>query len=157
MFMPTLRNSLRNAAIATLMCGTPFEVAAEEFRVMMLNAAPDNAQHINVFTPDILRIAPGETVTFVPTDKGHNTASRRGMIPDGATPWNSPLDEEFSVTLTVPGVYGYVCLPHYEVGMVGLIIVGDDMSNFGTASKTRQLGAARGAFRDLFLRLEEGD
>ena len=133
---------------------TPFAAAAEEYRILMLNAAADDAQHTNVFTPDILRIQPGDTVTFVPTDAGHNAASKRGMIPDGAEPWNSPMDEEFSITLTVPGVYGYVCLPHYEMGMVGLIVVGDETPNLQEARKTRQLGAARGAFRDLFARLE---
>lgn len=133
---------------------TPFAATAEEYRILMLNAATDNAQHTNVFTPDILHIQPGDTVTFVPTDAGHNAASKRGMIPDGAEPWNSPMDEEFSITLTVRGVYGYVCLPHYEMGMVGLIVVGDEAPNLQEARKTRQLGAARGAFRDLFARLE---
>lgn len=153
--MPTLMIRLRNAAIATLMCATPFAVTAEEFEILMLNAAPDDAQHTNVFAPDILRIQPGDVVTFIPTKNGHNTASKRGMIPEGAAPWNSPMDERFSITLTVPGVYGYVCLPHYEMGMVGLIIVGDEMSNLEGAKGTRQLGSARSAFRDLFAKLAD--
>lgn len=136
------------------MGATPFTVAAEEFRVSMLNSTQDNAQHTNVFTPDILRIQPGDTVTFVPTNNGHNTASKRGVIPDGADPWNSTMDEEFSITLTVPGVYGYVCIPHYEMGMVGLIIVGDEMPNLENAKQTRHIGTARAAFRTLFERLE---
>lgn len=41
MSMPTLKSALRNAVIAILMCGTPFDVAAEEFRVMMLNVVAD--------------------------------------------------------------------------------------------------------------------
>jgi len=155
MFMPMLMKSLRSAAIASLMCATPFAAAAEEFEILMLNAAVNDTQHTNVFAPDILRIQPGDTVTFIPTDNGHNTASKRGMIPDGAEPWNSPMNEEFSITLTVPGVYGYVCLPHYEMGMVGLIIVGDDLPNYDTAKRTRQAGAARAAFRELFAQLED--
>ncbi|MEL7181161.1 MAG: pseudoazurin [Pseudomonadota bacterium] len=143
--------------VAGLIAMTPFAAAAEEYRILMLNAASDNAQHTNVFMPDILRIQPGDTVTFVPTDAGHNSASKRGMIPEGAEPWNSPMDEEFSITLTVPGIYGYVCLPHYEMGMVGLIIVGDAPENLEAARKTRQLGEARRAFRALFARLEAGE
>lgn len=148
---------LRNVAIATLMGVTPFSVVAEEFHVMMLNSAADDAQHTNVFTPDILHVQLGDTVTFIPTDNGHNTASKRGMLPEGAEPWNSPMDEEFSVTFTVEGVYGYVCVPHYEMGMVGLIIVGDGMANLEDAKDVRQAGSARSAFRALFDRLEAGD
>lgn len=135
---------------------TPFVVAAEEFQVLMLNASADDAQHTNVFAPDILRVQVGDTVTFIPSDDGHNTASKRGMLPEGAAPWNSPMDEEFSVTFTVEGVYGYVCLPHYEMGMVGLIVVGDDLSNLEEAKDVRQAGSARAAFRRLFDELEEG-
>ncbi len=153
--MPILMKQLRSALIIALMCATPFAAAAEEFKILMLNTEEHNVQHTNVFAPNIVRIAPGDTVTFIPTDTGHNTASKRGMIPDGAEPWNSPMDKEFSITLTVPGVYGYVCLPHYEMGMVGLIIVGDDLPNYDTAKRTRQAGAARAAFRDLFARLED--
>lgn len=152
--MPIKLNPFLNLTLAALLGAVPLTVAAEEFEVLMLNAATDNAQHTNVFAPDILHIQLGDTVTFIPTDRGHNTASKRGMIPEGAEPWNSPMDETFSITFTVEGVYGYVCFPHYEMGMVGLIVVGDDLTNLEAAKDVRQLGDARGAFRTLFERLE---
>jgi pseudoazurin len=149
MFTLTLTKPLHRLGLMAAICMTPFAASAEEFRVMMLNTATDDAQHTNVFAPDILYVQSGDTITFVPTDTGHNTASKRGMIPDGAEPWNSGVDQEFSITLTVPGVYGYVCLPHYEMGMVGLIIVGEELPNLDEASKVRHPGAARTAFRGL--------
>jgi pseudoazurin len=145
---------LRSCAIAVLLGMSPFSAASEEFEILMLNAAADDAQHTNVFTPDILHVQVGDKVTFIPSDDGHNTASKRGMIPEGAAPWNSPMNENFSITFTVEGVYGYVCLPHYEMGMVGLIVVGDATSNLEAAKDVRQLGDARAAFRALFERLE---
>ncbi len=151
--MPMLTKLAHAALLITAM--TPFAATAEEFRVLMLNAAPDDAQHTNIFAPDILHISPGDTVTFVPTNTGHNTASKRGMIPEGAAPWNSPMDEEFSITLTEPGIYGYMCLPHYEMGMVGLIIVGDPSANIDAARGVRHPGTARAAFHDLFERLDD--
>jgi plastocyanin len=60
----------------------PFTATAEEFRIMMLNTATDDAQHTNVFAPDIFHVQSGDTITFRPTDTGHNTASKRGMIPE---------------------------------------------------------------------------
>ncbi|WP_298920185.1 pseudoazurin [uncultured Roseobacter sp.] len=151
--MPMLTRMLCNAALALMVGAMPFCATAAEFEIQMLNAAPGNAQHTNVFAPAILRISSGDMVTFVPTDTGHNTASKRGMIPEGAEPWNSPMDTRYSVTLTVPGVYGYLCLPHYEMGMVGLIIVDDAAPNLESAKKIRHPGAARAAFRDLFDQL----
>lgn len=147
---------LPKTSIALVIGMIPFVAQAEDFRILMLNTATENTQHTNVFAPDILHVQPGDTVTFVPTDTGHNTASKRGMIPEGAQPWNSPMDKEFTITLTVPGVYGYVCLPHYEMGMVGLIVVGESMENRDAAKKLRHPGAARAAFRELLSRLEEG-
>lgn len=155
MFTPMLTKSLRTVGLTTLLTFTPIAVVAEEFRIMMVNTATDNPQHTNVFAPEILRVQLGDTVTFVPTDTGHNTASKRGMIPDGAEPWNSPMDEEFSITFSVSGIYGYVCLPHYEMGMVGLILVGDEMTNLNEVKKVRHPGAARGTFRTLFEALQK--
>ncbi|MEM9603202.1 MAG: pseudoazurin [Pseudomonadota bacterium] len=129
-------------------------VAAADHKVKMLNAATGDAQHTNVFEPRILFVEPGDTVTFIPSDAGHNAASKRGMLPQGAEPWNSPMDAEFTVTLTEPGVYGYICVPHYEMGMVGLIVVGSAETNLKAAKKVRHPGSARKAFRTLFKELE---
>ncbi|MEM7404891.1 MAG: pseudoazurin [Pseudomonadota bacterium] len=127
---------------------------AENHRVLMLNAATDATGQPNVFEPAIVYAQPGDTVTFVPVDPGHNAASKRGMIPEGAAPWNGGIDEELAVELTVPGIYGYICLPHYEMGMVGLIVVGDDRSNLKRSRKIRHPGSARKIFRKLLKSVE---
>lgn len=124
--------------------------------VLMLNADCNDANVVNVFEPAILRIEPGDSVTFFATEAGHNTASKRGMIPGGAEGWNGALDEELTVKLTVPGIYGYICLPHYEWGMVGLIVVGNDLSNLKDVKKVRHPGDARKNFRALLKKVEEG-
>ena len=63
--------------------------------------------------------------------------------------FNSKVNEEFTVTLTVEGVYGYICSPHYEMGMVGVIVVGDPSVNLEAARKVRQQGDAKSAFAAL--------
>ena len=122
---------------------------AENHRILMFSAHPTDPTRANVFEPAFLRVAPGDSVTFVPSDPSHNSASKRGMIPEGAEPWNSGVDEEFTVTLTVEGVYGYICSPHYEMGMVGVIVVGDPSGNLDAARKVRQQGDAKAAFAAL--------
>ena len=39
------------------------------------------------------------------------------------------MNEEFTVTFTVPGIYLYACTYHYIVGHVGIIMVGDNKQN----------------------------
>lgn len=141
-------------ASAAWACPTPTPSKTGQHSVLMLNAACGDSNTPNVFEPAILRIASGDTITFVPTDTGHNAASKRGMIPDGADPWNGAIDDELNITFTVPGIYGYVCLPHYEQGMVGLIVVDNDLTNLAKVKKARHPGSARKAFRSLLGELE---
>ena len=42
-----------------------------------------------VFEPSFVKIAPGDTVRFVSTDKGHNAETIKGMLPEGAA--SSPV------------------------------------------------------------------
>ena len=128
-------------------------LAGETHIVEMRNAAPDDPTEANVFTPPILEIDIGDSVLFKVVDKGHNSASKRGMIPEGAEPWNGGMDEEIEITFTVEGTYGYICLPHYQMGMVGLILVGDYTGNLKDAKKVRQRGAAAKTFKRLFENL----
>lgn len=138
--------------LASLLWAAP-AFSAEHF-VRMLSAHPHDKSRNNLFDPPILKIAPGDTVTFLPSEPGHNSATKSGMLPDGAAPWNTKLDQKFSVQLTVEGVYGYICLPHLEVGMVGLILVGDYKRNLEAAKTVRQYGMAREAFDELFAQIE---
>lgn len=84
-----------------------------------------NDQGPMIYEPQHLTIAPGDTVRFLPTQPGHNAATIDGMIPKGAEPWKSKINQEFEVTLTVPGRYGIKCSPHYAMGMVMVIDVGE--------------------------------
>lgn len=78
-----------------------------------------------VYEPQFLSIAPGDTVVFVSEQPGHNAATINGMIPEGAEPFKSKLGQDFTVKLTEPGLYGIKCSPHYSMGMVMLIEVGE--------------------------------
>ncbi len=66
----------------------------------------------------------GDTVTFTNMN-GHNSVSLKGMIPEGAQPWESPMGQKFTYTLDKPGIYIYKCQPHAAMGMEGAIIVGE--------------------------------
>lgn len=131
----------------------PF-ATAETHIVEMHNANHDDPTEANVFTPPILKIETGDSVLFKVIDKGHNSASKRGMIPEGAEPWNGGMDENIEITFDVEGTYGYICLPHYQMGMIGLILVGDHTVNLENAKKVRHRGRAASAFKKLFEEVE---
>ncbi len=116
--------ALAGAALAlSLVAGA---AAAADFEVHMLNKGKDGSM---VFEPALTKVAPGDTVTFVPTDKGHNVESIKDMIPAGAEPFKGKMNETYKVTFTAPGAYAVKCTPHVGMGMVGLVVVGDKPAN----------------------------
>ncbi len=112
---------------------------AADHQVKMLNRG---AAGMMVFEPAYLAIAPGDTVTFLTTDPGHNAETATGMLPDGAAPFKGGMNKEITVTFDAEGLYGYLCKPHYAMGMVGLIKVGSDAPNADAAKATKHPGKA---------------
>ncbi|PZO74738.1 MAG: pseudoazurin [Mesorhizobium amorphae] len=121
---------------------------ATEIEVKMLNSGAKGAM---VFEPDFVEAKPGDVIHFVPTDKGHNVESIKGMLPDGVEPFKSGFNKEFRLTVEKPGLYGVKCTPHYGMGMVALIEVGS-ASNKEAAAAVKHPGKAKTVFEDL-LRL----
>ncbi|PSH62019.1 pseudoazurin [Phyllobacterium brassicacearum] len=121
------------AVIGLSMLGAP--AFAADFEVKMLNKGTDGAM---VFEPSFVKVAKGDTVTFVPTDKGHNVETFKDLIPTGSTPFKSKMGETFKQTFDVDGAYAVKCTPHAGMGMVGLIVVGDAPANL-EAVKTATL------------------
>jgi len=123
------------------------------------------------FDPIGLYVEPGTTVRWIVRDNVHTTTAYHPgndqhslRIPEGATPWDSGFlvnpGDHFDVTLTVPGVYDYYCMPHEAAGMVGRIVVGEAggpgnlgfdywVGRPGTEGWRPVPDAARGAFPDV--------
>ena len=126
---------------------------AADHQVQMLNKGDKGAM---VFQPDFIQAAPGDTVTFVPTDKGHDAETIKGMIPDGAEPFKGKMNEQVTVTLDKEGVYGVKCVPHYGMGMVALIVVGKPV-NLEQAEAVKHPGKAKKTFAALFEEVPAGN
>ena len=120
---------------------------AAEFQVQMLNKSSDG--QVWQFEPAFLKVAPGDTVTFVPSDPGHNSESIKAAVPEGAEPWKGKLNEPISVNLTEEGVYVYKCLPHVGLGMVGVIQVGDSTANLEAAKGAKLPGKGQARLEEL--------
>jgi pseudoazurin len=136
------------AAAALVLAGG---AQAAEVEVKLLNKGSDGT--VMVFEPALVKVAPGDTVKFVSTDKGHNAESIKGMLPEGATPFVGKNNEDIAVKFDQEGVYGIKCLPHYGMGMVALVVVGKP-GNVDQAKAVPQVGKAKQAFAKLFETLE---
>lgn len=123
---------------------------AETFEVKMLNKGEKGTM---VFEPDLLQIAPGDTVKFVPADKGHNAESIEGMFPEGFEPFKGKINEEIDVTFDLEGAYGVRCKPHFGLGMVMLITVGTPV-NAAAAENAKMPKKAKEKFEALFEQIE---
>ena len=111
---------------------------AADTTVEMLNKRDDGAKM--VYSQDITRIDVGDTITWVPTSKGHNVEFIAG--PDGwKAPRKSKLNKEVEMTFDTPGVYVYQCSPHKTMGMIAIVVVGDgdnDVSKAKVKGKSKK-------------------
>ena len=117
--------------LLTIMFVMATPVMAADHTVEMLSSSNGKMM---VFKPAVLKIAPGDSVTWKATNPGHNTASIAEMTPDASLEWNGKINEELKITFTKEGVYGYKCTPHYILGMIGIIAVGDNLANLEASS-----------------------
>ena len=111
---------------------------AEDMNIDMLNKRDDGAKM--VYSEDIARIDVGDTITWLPTSKGHNVEFIAG--PDGwEAPKKSKLGKEYAYTFDTPGVYLYQCTPHKSMGMIAVVVVGDgdnDVSGAKVRGKSKK-------------------
>lgn len=139
------------AVFAALLHAVP--AAAETFRVEMRNRGEKGSM---VFEPDFLAIKPGDSIKFVATHKSHNAASIDGMVPEGYAGFKGKINEEIEVTFDQPGYYGIKCSPHFGMGMVMLVKVGE--AELTEAIRKVEVPArARPRFDDIFARIDAGE
>ena len=114
--------------MAILFLVLPASVNASDMTIQMLNKDIGSKKR-NIFSPALIQIELGDTVKWVATDRGHNVEFVRGAVPEGVKPFRSALGKDVSYTFSTPGAYVYKCTPHYGLGMVGIIIVGETPDN----------------------------
>ena len=139
-----MKNVITAVALAMAVgCAPAF---AADTTVEMLNKRDDGAKM--VYSEDITRIDVGDTVTWVPTAKGHNVEII--AAPEGFDiPKKSKNNKEVSITFDVPGVYLYQCTPHKAMGMIALVVVGDDTSNIEDVAKAKARGKSKKKLKAL--------
>ena len=115
---------------ATIFGATSLMADGHSLTIEMLNKREDGAKM--VYSQDIARIEVGDTITWIPTSKGHNVQFIAG--PDGwKAPRKSKNNKEVVMTFDEAGVYLYQCTPHASMGMIAIVVVGDGVNDISKA------------------------
>jgi plastocyanin len=106
------------------------------------------------FSPAVVRIAPGESVTFVNDAGIHNVRFQDGLFTSPGTPmlpagWPSPPAKR---TFAQAGNYSFLCDMHGALGMTGTVMVGSPTTDPNTTPKPDQPGSPAGAPAALRIR-----
>ncbi len=119
---------------------------AKDITIDMLNKRADGQKM--VYSQDIAKIDVGDTITWKPKSKGHNVqiiAAPKGFD----IPKKSKNNKEVTIKFEVPGIYYYLCTPHKAMGMIGLVVVGNDISNKDAIAKAKALGKSKRKLKKL--------
>ena len=85
---------------------------------------------------------------WLPTSKGHNGEFLEGPKMDPLAE-KSDLDVSHSVTFALPGLYLYQCTPHCNMGMFGLIVVGNNFNNLDKIEEVELSRVAKSVLQRL--------
>lgn len=142
---------LRMILAVTAAAGVASSAAsAAEHEVKMLNKS---GAKLMQFEPAFLKVEPGDTIKFVPTNPSHNAETIPEMWPEGAATFKGDINKEVVLKVDKEGVYGVKCMPHYMMGMVMLILVGQP-TNLEKVKAFKAPAAAGKNFQELFANVK---
>ena len=117
---------------------------AENFTIDMLNKLGKEKM---VYSEKVISIKVNDEITWKSVDKGHNVEFI-GM-PKGVSKFKSKISKDAKFKFVKSGVYLYQCTPHKAMGMIGLVIVGDDKSNLDKIKKVKVYGKSKKLLKTL--------
>ena len=123
---------------------------AGDIEVEMLNKLNDEYM---VYSKKIVKINVGDTVSWKATDSSHNVEFIKGAVPEGVEAFKSKLNKDVSYEFKIPGIYAYWCTPHKSLGMIGFVIVGNDLSNKEAISNVKYFGKSKKIAEQLIEQL----
>ena len=121
-----------------------FSSSAETIEIDMVNKLGKEKM---VYSIKVAKIDIGDTIIWKSIDKGHNVEFVE--MPKGVKKFKSKINKDADYTFKIPGIYLYQCTPHKAMGMIGLVIVGDDKSNLDKIKKVKVYGKSKKLLKTL--------
>ena len=104
-----------------------------------------------VFSKKVISVDVNDDVLWKSVNKGHNVEFI-GM-PEGVKKYKSKLSKDATYKFEKPGIYLYQCTPHKAMGMIGIVVVGNDKSNLETIKKIKVRGKSKKLLKSLLANL----
>ena len=102
----------------------------------------------DTYSLEIIHINVGDSVEWLPTNEGHNVEFI--MTPTMVSlPEKSKMNEPYSMIFQEAGIYVYGCTPHLNTGMLGLIVVGNDIHNIEDINEIKLSPVANSVLKRL--------
>lgn len=122
--------------------------SAADMTIEMLNKDADGNKM--VFSEEIARVDIGDIITWIPTTKGHNVEM---ISSPNDMKLKSKNGKEVKISFDKAGIYYYWCTPHKGMGMIGLVVVGNDTSNIDQIAKAKAMGKSKKKLKKLLAEL----
>ena len=122
---------------------------AEDYSIDMLNK--DANGNKMVFSEEVKYINVGDTISWQPASKGHYVEM---VASPNNLKFKSKVNKVAKIEFQTPGIYYYNCPPHSGMGMIGLVVVGNDLSNLEQISKAKARGKSKKKLAKLLAELK---
>lgn len=119
---------------------------AAEVQIDMLNKLGKERM---VYSKKFVKINVGDTIKWKAADKTHNVVFIKNAIPKGVEIFKSKMNKDAEYTFNVPGIYAYKCQPHFGMGMIGFVQVGDDTHNLEAVKNAKYIGKSKKIAADI--------
>ena len=104
-----------------------------------------------VYSIKVAKIDLNDKIIWKHISKGHNVEFI-GM-PKGVKKFKTKINKKAEYEFKKPGIYLYQCTPHKAMGMIGIVVVGEDKSNLEKIKKVKLYGKSKKIFKKLLKEL----
>ncbi len=104
----------------------------------------------DTYSPEVAHIEVGDTVVWLPTSEGHNVEFLAGPEMNNIPP-KSVVNSSHSILFKKSGIYLYGCTPHLNIGMIGLVVVGNDLRNIKNIKEVELPRVAKSVLQKLIV------
>ena len=104
-----------------------------------------------LYSVKIAKVNLNDKIVWKSSSKGHNVEFV--AIPEGVKKYKSKINKDATFEFKIPGIYLYQCTPHKAMGMIGIVVVGDDKSNLDKIKKVKMRGKSKKILKELLKEL----
>jgi pseudoazurin len=119
-------------------------VNAKTVEIEMLNKLGKERM---LYSVKLAEVDVNDKIIWKSTTKGHNVEFV--VMPKGVKKFKSKINKDATYEFKVPGIYLYQCTPHKAMGMIGIVIVGNDKSNLDAVKKAKMRGKSKKVLKKL--------